>query len=183
MAEEGNPPPSEIVHDPESFVVPLPPTGLSKVLGLLEVLDDHGGREDIYKLARELRDSFGELIIIIKAAEILNFVETPGGDLVLLPLGKQVIELPVNEKKKIISQQVAKLPLIAHMLRFLAARENHQASRPEVIEELTRVMPTERPKPQFDALVNWGRYSELMTFSRDEDVLKLSEKAIQSQKE
>ena len=160
------------------FVAPLPPTGLSKVLGLLEILDDHGGREDIYKLARELRDSFGELIIIIKAAEILEFVETPGGDLVLLPLGKQVIELPVNEKKKIISQQVAKLPLIAHMVNFLRNREDHQASRPEVIEELTRALPTERPKPQFDALVNWGRYSELMTFSRDEDILRLSDKPI-----
>ncbi len=161
-----------------AFVTPLPPTGLSKVLGLLEILDDHGGREDIYKLARELRDSFGELIIIIKAAEILEFVETPGGDLVLLPLGKQVIELPVNEKKKIISQQVAKLPLIDHMINFLRDREEHQASRPEVIEELTRVLPTERPKPQFDALVNWGRYSELMTFSRDEDILRLSDKPI-----
>ena len=176
---EGNHSPSNT--DPESnvFVAPLPPAGLSKVLGLLEILDDHGGREDIYKLARELRDSFGELIVIIKAAEILEFVETPGGDLVLLPLGKKVIELPVNEKKRIISQQVAKLPLIDHMVNFLRSREYHQATRPEVIEELIHVLPTERPKPQFDALVNWGRYSELMTFSRDEDVLRLSDKPIQ----
>jgi NitT/TauT family transport system ATP-binding protein len=169
---------SEQGHDAGLFVTPLPPTGLSKVLGLLEILDDHGGREDIYKLARELRDSFGELIVIIKAAEILEFVDTPGGDLVLLPLGKQIIELPVNEKKKIISQQVAKLSLIEHMLNFLRNREDHQAKRPEVIEELTRTLPTERPKPQFDALVNWGRYSELMTYSRDEDVLRLSEKSL-----
>lgn len=163
-------------HGLDMYVTPLPPTGLSKVLGLLEILDDHGGREDIYKLARELRDSFGELIIIIKAAEILELVETPGGDLVLLPLGKQVIELPVNEKKKIISHQVAKLPLIDHMVKFLRNRDNHEATRTEVIEELARALPTERPKPQFDALVNWGRYSELMTFSRDEDVIRLSDK-------
>ncbi len=177
MTEASSPEPA----DPSSavpFVTPLPPAGLSKVLGLLEILDDHGGREDIYKLARELRDSFGELIIIIKAAEILDLVETPGGDLVMLPLGKQVIELPVNEKKKIISRQVAKLSLIRHMTDFLRAREGQQATRQEVLDELARTLPTERPKPQFEALVNWGRYSELMTFSRDEDVLRIAQKAV-----
>ena len=154
-------------------VVPVPPTGLSKVLGLLEMLDDHGGREDIYKLARELRDSFGELLLIIKAAEVLGFVDTLGGDLVMLPLGKQIIEVPVNEKKKLIAGQVRQLPLFVHFHDFLDQRENKSAARQEIMDEVQRILPTERPKPQYDALLNWGRYAEIFSYNRDEDIFQL----------
>jgi NitT/TauT family transport system ATP-binding protein len=157
----------------ETPVVPVPPTGLLKVMGLLQVLDDHGGKEDIYKLARELRDSFGELLIIIKAAEVLGFVVTPGGDLVMQPLGKQIIALPSSQRKKVIGQQVAKLPLFVHFTNFLTARPDKSATRQEIMDELSRLMPTERPKPQFDALMNWGRYAEIYSFSRDDDRLVL----------
>ncbi len=159
----------------DAAVVPLPPAGISKILGLLEIVDDHGGKEDIYKLARELRDSFGELIIIIKGAEVLGLVDTPGGDVVLQPLGKRVIETPVNEKKRLIAERIAGLPLFAHFRRYLAGREDHAASRSEVLEEIVRILPTERPKPQYDTLVNWGRYAEIFTYSRDEDKLRLAE--------
>ncbi len=159
----------------EAPVVPVPPTGLSKVLGLLEILDDHGGKEDIYKLARELRDSFGELLLIIKAAEVLGFVDTPGGDLVMQPLGKQIIELPVNQKKKLIAGQIAKLPLFVHFRDFLLQHADHSASRKDILEEIGRVLPTERPKPQYDALLNWGRYAEIFSYSRDTDTFHLVE--------
>ncbi len=170
-AENQNVPATPSAEEPA--VVPLPPAGISKILGLLEIVDDHGGKEDIYKLARELRDSFGELIIIIKGAEVLGLVDTPGGDVVLEPLGKRVIETPVNEKKRLIAERIAGLPLFAHFRRYLAGREDHAASRTEVLEEIGRILPTERPKPQYDALVNWGRYAEIFTYSRDEDKLRL----------
>ncbi|MGC8624064.1 MAG: AAA-associated domain-containing protein [Phycisphaerae bacterium] len=159
----------------EPPVVPVPPIGLSKVLGLLEILDDHGGKEDIYKLARELRDSFGELLLIIKAAEVLGFVDTPKGDLVMEPLGKRIIELPVNEKKKLIAGQIATLPLFVHFRAFLRGQPDHAVARKDIIEELGRVLPTERPKPQYDALLNWGRYAEIFSYNRDTDTFHLVE--------
>ncbi len=168
--------PSHFADQPQKHelpVVPVPPTGLSKVLGLLEMLDDHGGKEDIYKLARELRDSFGELLLIIKAAEVLGFVDTPGGDLVMLPLGKQMIEVPVNEKKKLIAGQVRNLPLFVHFQNFLSQRESKGATRQEIIEEIQRILPTERAKPQYDAVLNWGRYAEIFSYNRDQDLFEL----------
>ena len=175
MANSENPQPVDPPQSGEAPVVPVPPTGLSKVLGLLEILDDHGGKEDIYKLARELRDSFGELLLIIKAAEVLGFVDTPGGDLVMQPLGKQIIELPVNQKKKLIAGQIAKLPLFVHFRDFLLRQPDHSTSRKDILEEIGRVLPTERPKPQYDALLNWGRYAEIFSYSRDTDTFHLVE--------
>lgn len=152
-----------------ALVEPIPPIGLSKVNGLLELLAEHKGKEDIYKLARELRDSFGELLVIIKAAEILGFVETPGGDLVMLPLGYELIGLPVNGKKKLLGRRIGQLSLFLHFKRFLSARENQSATRQEMLAEIARVLPTERPKAQYDAMTNWGRYTEIFGYSRDED--------------
>ncbi len=154
---------------PAFHVAPIPTTGISKVLGLAEMLDDHGGKEDIYKLAKELRDSFGELLIIIKAGEILGIFDTPGGDLVMLPLGHEMLKLPVKGKKEIIARQIAGLPLFEHFKKFLEAREDHSASRDEILEELALVLPSERPKAQYDALLNWGRYAEIFGYSRDDD--------------
>ena len=55
-------------------IEPLPSTGISKVLGLCEILDDHGGKEDVYRLAQDLHMPFGELLLVIKGAEMLGLV-------------------------------------------------------------------------------------------------------------
>lgn len=155
-------------------VVPLPPAGLSRMMGLLEMIDDHGGRDDIYRIAHEIRDSFGGLLAIIKGAEVLGFVDTPGGDVVLLPLGKKLIEVSVNEKKRLIGERIAVHPTFAYFRNFLLQRPEQCATRQEIMEELIRVLPTERPKPQFDTLLNWGRYAEIFHYSRDEDRFQIA---------
>jgi len=49
---------------------------LTRVIGLLEVLDDRGGARRL-QLGRELNYKFGELLKVMKAAELLGFVDTP----------------------------------------------------------------------------------------------------------
>ncbi len=166
--------PASATPRPEQ-VVPLPPAGLSRMLGLLELIDDHGGRDDIYRIAQEIRDSFGGLLAIIKGAEVLGFVETPGGDVVLLPLGKKLIEVSVNEKKRLIAERIAAHPTFAYFKTFLLQRPDQSATREEIMDELIRVLPTERPKPQFDTLLNWGRYAEIFHYSRDEDRFQIAQ--------
>ncbi len=150
-------------------VHPVPEVGMTRILGLLEVLDDHGGREDIYRLARELSYEFGELLGVIKAAEILGLVDTPRGDVVLQPLGKQIIECDVNTKKSLLKKQVKAHSLFEHFIEFLKARAEQSATREEILEEAGRVLPQEKPIPVFRTLVNWGRYTELFGYNRDDD--------------
>ena len=59
---------------------PIPQVGISKIIGLLEVLDDAGGRYDVFRLARDINYEFGEILKVIKAAEMLELVVTPGAD-------------------------------------------------------------------------------------------------------
>jgi NitT/TauT family transport system ATP-binding protein len=153
----------------EMEVHPVPEVGMTRILGLLEVLDDRGGREDIYRLARELSYEFGELLGVIKAAEILGLVHTPGGDVVLQPLGKQIIECDVNTKKSLLKKQVKTHSLFAHFIDFLKSLPGRYASREEVVTEAGRILPQEKPLSVFRTLVNWGRYTELFGYNRDDD--------------
>ena len=154
-------------------VTPVPEVGMTRILGLLEVLDDHGGRDDIYRLARDLSYEFGDLLGVIKAAEILRLVDTPGGDVVLQPLGKQIIESDVNTKKSLLKKQVKAHCLFEHFIGFLKGQEERKAAREDVVAEAGRILPQEKPLSVFRTLVNWGRYTELFGYNRDDDAFYL----------
>src|SRR5579872_4773568 len=105
---------------------PLPNTGISKMLGLCEVLDDRGGREDVYRLASDLQLPFAELLLAIKGAEMLGLIETPGGDALLTKMGKRCLEVGMNEKKALLKEQMKKLRLFQHIIRLLEKTEEKE---------------------------------------------------------
>jgi NitT/TauT family transport system ATP-binding protein len=154
-------------------IEPLPSTGISKVLGLCEILDDHGGKEDVYRLAQDLHMAFGELLLVIKGSEMLGLVETPGGDAVLTPLGKRVLETSMNEKKALLKQQMLKLRVFQHIVKLLENADENEVPAEVILEELAVLLPQEQPRQLFTTLLNWGRYGEVFGYSRDTDLFYL----------
>jgi NitT/TauT family transport system ATP-binding protein len=148
---------------------PVPDCQLTWVFGLLEFLDERGGREDGYKIARELQFKFGDLLKVMKTAEILGFVSTPNGDVVLEPLSKQFLESDVNQRKLIIREQLKKLGLFAYLMRLLRAQEDHAVEKELVLEHLAMLLPNESPEKMFSTIVNWGRFAELFGYNKDDD--------------
>jgi hypothetical protein len=150
-------------------ITPLPDIGLTMVFGLLELLEDRGGREDGYKIARDLNIKFGDLLKVMKAGEILGLVSTPAGDVVLEPLGKQFLEAKINERKILLREQLKKHSLFSYFIRLLHGQESKSLTKEVVLEHLAMLLPSEKPERQFQAIVNWGRYAELFGYNKDED--------------
>jgi NitT/TauT family transport system ATP-binding protein len=148
---------------------PIPDTQISRVFGLLEVLDDRGGREDGYKLARDLNYKFDDLLRVMKAAEIMGLVETPQGDVVLADLGRKFLDTDINQRKLIIRGQIKELGLFAYFVRILQSQEDKSLSREVVLEHIAMLLPNEKPDRIFAAMVNWGRFAELFGYNKDED--------------
>lgn len=146
---------------------PLPQIGISEILGLVELLKSKGGREDIYKLAAELNMEFGETLTVIRGAELLGLVNTPGGDVVIEQLGDRVTRSRISGRKIIIKEQLEKLPLFRNLVTFLQGKEERQATRDELLEKLAELMPNENVEQTFSTLVNWGRYAELFGYNDD----------------
>lgn len=152
-----------------AHINPIPDCQLTWVWGLMELLDDRGGREDGYKIARELQFDFGNLLKVMKAGEILGFLSTPAGDIVLEPLGKQFLEMNVNERKLLMRDQLKKLSLFGYLLRLVRGQEDRSLSKEVVLEHLAMLLPSEKPERMFSTVVNWGRFAELFGYNKDED--------------
>lgn len=154
-------------------VQPLPNTGMSKILGLCEALDDRGGRDDVYRLARDLQIKFGDLILTIKGGEALKLLSTPGADVTIEALGKRVIEVKMNEKKAILREQMKALGLFQHFIQLLLQQPERALPKEAVVEEIAKVLPHENTAQTFNTLLNWGRYGEIFNFSRDTNAFSL----------
>jgi NitT/TauT family transport system ATP-binding protein len=154
---------------PSPNITPVPDCQLTWIFGLLEFIDDQGGRQDGYKIARDLQFKFSDLLKVMKAAEILGFVTTPAGDVVLEPFGKQFLESDINQRKLIMREQLKNLSLFSYFMRLLRAQEDRSLSKEVVLEHLAMLLPSERPERLFSTIVNWGRFAELFGYNKDED--------------
>ncbi len=154
---------------------PIPDSQLPWVFGLLEMLEDRGGREDGYKIARDLNFKFADLLKVMKAAEILGLVSTPAGDVVLEPLGREFLAADVNQRKRIIREQLRQHTLFSYLVRLLRGQEDRALSKEVVLEHLAMLLPDESPERMFATVVNWGRFAELFGYNKDDDRFYLDE--------
>ncbi len=148
---------------------PIPDCQITWVFGLLETLEDRGGRDDGYKIARDLQFKFGDLLKVMKAAEILGLVSTPVGDVELGPLGRRLLESEMNQRKLIIREQLKKHGLFSYLIRLLHGQEDKSLTKEVVLEHLVMLLPNESPEKMFATIVNWGRFAELFGYNKDED--------------
>src|ERR1700747_1049792 len=126
---------------PAAGINPIPDCQLTWVFGLLETLEDRGGRGDGYKIAREVQFKCSDLLKVMKPAEILGFVSTPAGDVVLEELGQRFLESDVNQRKLLVREQLKKLGLFAYLMRLLHTQEDRSLQKEVVLEHLAMFLP------------------------------------------
>jgi len=154
-------------------ILPLPNVTPGEIAGLLERLDDVGGRADIFDLSVEIGREFGKMLAAVKAAELLAFVETPKDQVVLTAKGRQYLQAKVRLRKVLLNAQLRALPLFQRLIEILSRQESRSLDEEIVMEELAVWLPTERPQTMFRNVVRWGRYAELLGYNADERKLYL----------
>jgi NitT/TauT family transport system ATP-binding protein len=156
-----------------THIEPLPNVGVGEIAGLLERVDAAGGKADVFDLSVEIGKEFGKLLSVVKAAELLEFIDTPKHTVVLTRLGKQFLDAKVNERKRLLNQELRTLQLFQKIIELLKTQENFAVDEDLVLEELAVWLPTERPHTMFKSIVRWGRYAELLGYNADEKRLYL----------
>ena len=154
---------------------PIPQVGISRVIGLLEVLDDAGGRYDVFRLARDVNFEFGEILRVIKGAEMLGLVKTPGADVVLTSTGGQLLRGRVNSRKKLLKEQIKKLPIFRTVVEALQRSEDQRADEDAFLEMFAIHLPVEDPEALLKTVIDWGRYAELIGYSPDDQQVYLDQ--------
>ena len=156
-----------------ALIEPLPSTGISKILGMCEILEDKGGRLDLFELARDLHMPFSEVLLVIKAAEMLSLIDTPGHEAQMTAFGSKVLAAPIDDKKSMLGEQMLKLNVFQHIVKLLRGADRGELPAELILEELALRLPHETPRQMFTTLLNWGRYGNVFGYSRDTDQFSL----------
>jgi NitT/TauT family transport system ATP-binding protein len=160
----------------EARPAPIPYVGITQVTGLVEILAERGGNEDVFELDTLTTYDFNHTIAVVKAAEILDLVDTPKSRVVLTPLGAEYVAGDANRRKSILRRQLATVPIFRFVIDLLTRSPNHRLQARTVLRELARSMtPSEPVEHLLKTVIGWGRYAELLAYDSRHDALRLEE--------
>jgi NitT/TauT family transport system ATP-binding protein len=155
----------------------LPHARQGGIAGLLELVNGRGGKDDLYRLAEDLRMEVDGLLPIMEAAALLGFAKSNRGDIEVTPRGNEFAVADIIARKQLFRDAaLAHVPLLRQMYAALAGRSDPpQSSQPTTLEffrDLLREHFSEiEVKRQIETALNWGRYSDLFTYDADSDRL------------
>jgi NitT/TauT family transport system ATP-binding protein len=152
---------------------PLPEVSVSEIAGLLEYLDARGGKEDIFRIANETHQEFWRIILIVKAAEMLDFVDTPKRFVVISSDGLSFVKAGIEERKVIWRKQLLKLKIFQDVLACIERQEEHHMSKDLVLEKIVFAFPNENWEKMFETLVRWARFGNLFSYDEQSERLFL----------
>lgn len=145
----------------------IPRTDVGSVIGLLEILDDAGGEEDVYQLSQSVDYEIDEIFPVIKAAEALGFLEKVDGDVKLTKIGRELLRGDINERKKIVKERIKALPVFQDIVAALKKSEDLRVDRDFFLEIFEERLSREEAEAVLDSCIHWGRYAELIGYNDD----------------
>jgi NitT/TauT family transport system ATP-binding protein len=156
-------------------IEPLPEVTTSEIVGLLEYLDARGKKEDVFRIAVDTNREFGRVIAVVKAAELLDFVDTPKRQVVLDRDGERFVRATGEDRKAIWRQQLLKLRLFRDIYDLLRRQPEHAIDRDFVLETIIMAMPHENYEKVFNTFVRWARFGDLFAYDETTEMLSLQE--------
>lgn len=151
----------------------LPPVSIPDVIGLTELLASHNGSMDVFKVPELMEKELGDALMAIKAAELMDLVDTPHHRVLLTKLGQQVADGDVNERKRVVRGQLKSLKLVQMLIHMLENQPETELPYDQLIEWVQSKVPALNPKTSLDTLIDWGRYGEIFRFNSDTAILSL----------
>jgi NitT/TauT family transport system ATP-binding protein len=154
----------------------LPHAREGAIAGLLEILNDHHNKEDLYHLADKLLMDVGDLLPIVEAAALLAFARSAKGDVEITSEGKAFAQADISARKLLFREAaLANVTLIQQIKSGLMSKSDHAMPLEFFRGLLEEHFSEEEAQKQIETALNWGRYSEIFTYDSGSDRLVLHE--------
>jgi NitT/TauT family transport system ATP-binding protein len=158
---------ADITAAPAKFQM-LPHARPGGVAGLLEILADATGREDIYRLADELAFEIDDLLPTVEAAAMLGFVKVAEGDVEITAAGRAFVDSDVLQRKELFRKAaVEHAALIRQIMRALEKKANHRLNDEFFHDILDEHFTESETQLQLETAIVWGRFAELFDHDRN----------------
>lgn len=143
----------------------LPHARPGGIAGLLELLLDKGGRDDIYRLADDLAFEIDDLLPIVDAAQLLGFLTIEEGDAAITERGAEFANSEILRQKELFRDAATEhILLLRQIRRALESKTDHTVPEGFFLDMLDEQFSDEESRRQMDTAVTWGRYAELFDF-------------------
>ncbi len=143
----------------------LPHARPGGVAGLLEMLQDHGGRHEVFRLADELSLEIDHLLPIVDAAQLLGFLTVEQGAAVITEAGRAYAQAEGLQQREIFRvAALERVLLIKQILSAVAAKNDHSVPEDFFHDMLDEQFSEDETIRQLETAVTWGRYAQLFDF-------------------
>jgi NitT/TauT family transport system ATP-binding protein len=163
-------PPSATAKQPTPMLPHARPGG---VAGLLELLMDRGGEEDLYHVAETLLLEVDDLLPILDAATMLAFATAHEGDVKITPPGRTFAEADIPTRKRLFREALTHVPLMQQIVTALENKSDHTMPVEFFRDLLDERLPAHDVEQQIETALNWGRYADIFTYDSASDRLRL----------
>ena len=150
----------------------LPHARVGGMSGLLEIVHELGGREDLPELAERLRLEVDDLLPTVDAAVMLGFAKVEHGDVQITPEGTEFATAGVDRSKQLFAEHMLKnVPFVNTVVETLRQKKNGKVDKEFFIDILDEHFTEAEAERQFQTLIYWGRYAQLFEYDADEEKL------------
>ena len=148
----------------------IPAVSLVTTVGLLEVLENEGAME-LFELTRHVDMELTQLLLVVKAAELLGWVATPGQRVEMTADGGVFLAADVNRRKHLLNASLRDIFVFNMVSQMLQQSESGEVDEETVLSQLAVQFPHERPHRIFRTVVAWARYAQLFKYNSTRKVL------------
>jgi NitT/TauT family transport system ATP-binding protein len=154
--------------------VPLPHARPGAISGLLELIEEYGGPQDVAIISERLRMEADDLLPILDAAVQLGFAEVREGDATLTDAGRKFADADPEEMRHIFRDAVLQhAPMVTSIYQAILANRGRPMKEEFFLDVLDESFSAEEAQTQFDTAVNWGQYARLFEYDSDDKEIHL----------
>jgi NitT/TauT family transport system ATP-binding protein len=149
----------------------IPTVPIGSVVGLLEVLENEGSALDLFELTRRVEMPLTQLLLVVKAAELLAWVTTPGERVEMTAAGRTFLAASIGDRQRQLNAALRGLFVFDLIVQLLQRSGNDQVDEGVVLGELAQRFPHERPQRILRTVVGWARRANLFRYDSARKVL------------
>ncbi len=152
----------------------IPRVHYSHLIGLLEALEDFGGKVDVAKIADDLSLELDDLLPVVEAAELLGFLRAESGDISLTDEGLKFLSDGTRGRKKHLGKRLLALNPFKKLIEFMSQKKEKAITKEELLNFLAKELHEVDSEAASKWIIEWGRHGLLLRYNSKEDRIKLS---------
>ncbi len=159
----------------------LPHARVGGIAGMLELLHDRGGREDLFRLSEDLVMDVEDLLPILEACVLLGFAKLKEGDVELTREGAAFADADIQLRKvRFREAALQHVTILKQIDSILKRKSDHTISEEFFHDILDEYFAEDEVLRQLDTATNWGRYAEIFDYDRETGKLVLTEQTVET---